>query len=184
MQFTAIAIGVGMASWNSPTFDKQGFLAALMSSTAQASLNVSSKRSLMKTGINGVEAQRSMASIALIVTMMMSTFRYITSNKSVVESGNTGKGKDGTSTNKKLPPLSLSLAAVAAYHFEYVLSFLFLRLVKPISYGTCDAVRRLGIIVAGRKMFGGEPFSLLNFSGIGMAILGALGYSIASSAAK
>jgi hypothetical protein len=54
-------------------------------------------------------------------------------------------------------------------------------MVNPIGYGTCDAVRRLGIIVAGRKFFGGEPFSLINYGGISLALLGAMGYSIASA---
>ena len=39
-----IAFGIGAASWNSPMFEKVCFVCALLSSTAQAALNVSSKR--------------------------------------------------------------------------------------------------------------------------------------------
>uniref|UniRef100_A0A7S3Q240 Sugar phosphate transporter domain-containing protein n=1 Tax=Chaetoceros debilis TaxID=122233 RepID=A0A7S3Q240_9STRA len=190
-----IASGVAMASWNSPTFEKKGFAAAMLSSTAQSALNVSSKRALVKTGISGLQAQQSMASVALIISIAVSGLRSLKQRKTFNDNYANGSGSgsgsgngNGTTTDSnnntrlKLPPVSLSVAAVAAYHFEYVLSFLFLKLVQPISYGTCDAVRRLGIIIAGRKMFGGEPFSKLNFIGIGTAIMGALSYSIANSA--
>jgi hypothetical protein len=58
------------------------------------------------------------------------------------------------------------------------LSFTFVSLVSPITYGACDAVRRLSIIITGRAMFGGEPFTRLNIAGIAMALVGALSYSI------
>ena len=77
-----------------------------------------------------------------------------------------------------MPPVSVSLAAIAAYHIEYTLSFLFIGLVKPITYGICDAIRRLGIIIAGQRMFGGDKFTTLNLSGIALALLGALSYSL------
>lgn len=79
------------------------------------------------------------------------------------------------------PPLWLTCLAVLAYHMEYVLSFMFVGLVEPITYGTCDALRRLLIIVSGRQLFGGDKFSNVNLGGIGMAILGALMYSITSA---
>lgn len=71
--------------------------------------------------------------------------------------------------------------AVCAYHIEYVLSFMFVKLVAPITYGACDAIRRLAIIITGQRMFGGHPFSPLNFVGMGLALLGALSYAITSS---
>jgi hypothetical protein len=79
------------------------------------------------------------------------------------------------------PTQWLTFLAVVAYHMEYVLSFMFVELVEPITYGTCDALRRLLIIVAGRQMFGGDRFSSVNLSGIGMALLGALMYSMTSA---
>ncbi len=165
-----IACGVALASWNSPAFEKRGFLAAITSSTAQAALNVSSKRALSKTGVSGLQAQQSMASMALIISLCVTAQKYI---------GMTNNRVANKKAERPLPPLRLSLAAIAAYHYEYVLSFLFLKMVSPIGYGTCDAVRRLGIIIAGRRFFGGEPFSLTNYFGVGLALLGAMGYSIA-----
>jgi len=170
-----IASGVAMASWNSPTFEKKGFLAAMTSSTAQAALNVSSKRALVKTGISGLEAQRSMAAVAFSIAICMSAHSCFRANRPQSDE------KRGLGKVNELPPYWLALAASAAYHFEYVFSFMFINMVQPISYGTCDAIRRLGIIVAGRKFFGGDPFSMLNYGGIGFALLGAMGYSIASA---
>jgi hypothetical protein len=53
-----IALGIGAASWNSPTFELFGFAAALTSTTSQAALNVVSNRVMRSTGIKGAEAQR------------------------------------------------------------------------------------------------------------------------------
>ena len=64
---------------------------------------------------------------------------------------------------------------------EYVLSFSFVSLVEPITYGTCDALRRLLIIITGRQLFGGDKFSKTNLGGICMALVGALMYSITSA---
>eukprot|EP00558_Chaetoceros_sp_UNC1202_P002643 CAMPEP_0197246094 /NCGR_PEP_ID=MMETSP1429-20130617/10663_1 /TAXON_ID=49237 /ORGANISM="Chaetoceros sp., Strain UNC1202" /LENGTH=202 /DNA_ID=CAMNT_0042706697 /DNA_START=26 /DNA_END=634 /DNA_ORIENTATION=+ len=201
----------------------------MISSTAHAALNVSSKRSLTQTGISGLEAQRSMSFVALSIATCVAISSCIhnsnggesKNNSSSSGSGN-GNGNDNGSNHEKsnrkqlpwrsrqskqtpitqqkqqpsqqqqpqtsqnpstniLPPPTLSIAAAAAYHFEYVLTFLFLKLVNPISFGTCDAIRRLGIIIAGRVMFGGEPFSMVNYAGVALALLGALGYSIGSS---
>mmetsp|Transcript_18002 Transcript_18002/g.22036 ORF Transcript_18002/g.22036 Transcript_18002/m.22036 type:complete len:379 (-) Transcript_18002:38-1174(-) len=180
-----IATGIAMASWNSPTFELAGFLAAVISATAQASLNVFSKRALSKTKICGLQAQTTMAALAFCFAIVTTSLRVPkfgfkqwggkSKEKKVVI-----KNESTALSSKNIPPLYLSLGAVAAYHVEYCLSFLFLSLVKPISYGTCDAVRRLGIIMTGRNFFGGEAFSRLNYTGIGIALIGALGFSISS----
>jgi multidrug transporter EmrE-like cation transporter len=81
----------------------------------------------------------------------------------------------------RLPPAWLAILAFASYHLEYVLSFTFVKLVPPITYGTLDAVRRLGIILTGRAMFGGAPLTRMNKIGIALALLGALSYSVATS---
>ena len=171
-----------MASWNSPTFDSIGFLSAVVSATSQASLNVSCKRSLTRTRISGLQAQTTMAALAFCTAIIASTInssvRYLNDMKKKSADMNQ------SSLTQELPPLQLTFGAVTSYHIEYVLSFLFLSLVKPITYGTCDAVRRLGIIISGRKMFGGEKFSLINYSGIGLALFGALCYSILSASSK
>ena len=71
--------------------------------------------------------------------------------------------------------------AMISYHVEYLLSFIFVTMVGPITYGTCDAIRRLGIILFGRLFFGGDPLSKTNQMGIALALMGALCYSIFST---
>jgi drug/metabolite transporter (DMT)-like permease len=188
-----IAIGIGAASWNSPTFEMFGFVAAMISTTSQAALNVVSKRVMRKTGIRGAEAQRAMVFVALGIGLAMAgansvgeRFRewreYGASIRgSAVEEGDSDTSVLVQSTSPSHPPLWLTALAVFAYHMEYVLSFCFVGLVEPITYGTCDALRRLLIIIAGRQIFGGDRFSKANMSGIGLALLGAVMYSITSS---
>lgn len=165
-----IALGIAAASWNSPNFEAWGFMAAMISCVAQSGLNVSSKRAMMKTGLTGAHAQRAMVAVGFVIVMAMSFIQNASSSSSDVE------------VSKSLPPPNwLSAMAILAYHVEYVLSFMFVKLVAPITYGACDAIRRLAIIITGQWMFGGKPFSSLNYVGMGLALLGALGYSISSS---
>ncbi|KAL3793245.1 hypothetical protein HJC23_000787 [Cyclotella cryptica] len=198
-----IALGIGAASWNSPTFELLGFVAAMASTTSQAALNVVSKRVMRSTGIRGAEAQRAMVLVALGIGLVMAGANGVGEilrdwksetgirgdSKGILEKG---KAAGISQQQEQLqttmfapapshPPLWLTFLAVLAYHMEYVLSFMFVGLVEPITYGTCDALRRLLIIVSGRQLFGGDRFSKVNFGGIGMALLGALMYSITSA---
>ena len=165
-----IAVGIAAASWNSPTFELWGFIAAVVSTTSQSALNVTSKRAIAKAGVSGPTAQRSMAAVGLLIAMIVNlaqVFRH--------------------SYNEKLaefrarPPFWLTAMAVTAYHVEYSLSFAFVKLVQPITYGTCDAIRRLCIIIAGRQFFGGKKMTKTNIAGVALALLGALAYSITSA---
>lgn len=190
-----IAFGIGAASWNSPTFELFGFLAALTSTTSQAALNVVSKRVMRSTGIRGAEAQRAMVFVALGFGLLMasanSAAAYIRELKQSygLRGGEVLLEKEAVDASQQQmpaptlshPPAWLTSLAVLAYHMEYVLSFMFVGLVEPITYGTCDALRRLLIIVSGRQLFGGDKFSSVNLGGIAMAILGALMYSITSA---
>ena len=192
-----IALGIGAASWNSPTFELFGFLAALTSTTSQAALNVVSKRVMRSTGVKGAEAQRAMVFVALGFGLLMASVNGFGGVlKEWKENGIRGRngllekeGVDGTDLEQAMalappsshPPLWLTFLAILAYHMEYVLSFMFVGLVEPITYGTCDALRRLLIIVSGRQLFGGDKFSSINLGGIAMALLGALMYSITSA---
>lgn len=191
-----IAAGIGMASWNTPTFELYGFLAAIISTTSQAALNVVSKRVMKRTGIKGVEAQRSMVLVALCIGLSMTVMNSIGSwisevremisnpTSTVQEWEKTQEEEQSllpSSIQQSHPPIWLTSLAILAYHMEYVLSFSFVSLVEPITYGTCDALRRLLIIITGRQLFGGDKFSKTNIGGICMALVGALMYSITSA---
>ena len=109
-----------------------------------------------RTGVAGPEAQRCMVAVGFVITLFLSIFKVATQTP-----------KQVTMTSAE-PPAWLSCFAVVSYHLEYVLSFMFVKLVAPITYGACDAVRRLSIILSGHVMFGGDPFTALNMAGIGL----------------
>jgi hypothetical protein len=219
-----IAIGIGASSWNSPTFEYLGFIAATISTTSQAALNVVSKRVMKHTGIHGIEAQRAMVFVALGIGLLMTIVSSIGQSIQYQQQQQGGVGVSTSTTTTRTdiadtrhhahqkeeeedgskkatqndaiavsqaeitptspqqhPPYWLTIVAVFAYHMEYVLSFTFVSMVEPITYGTCDALRRLLIIVAGKAMFGGAQFSNLNLGGMGMALVGALLFSITSA---
>jgi Triose-phosphate Transporter family len=177
-----IGIGIGAASWNSPTFKLGGFLAALGSTTCQSLLNVCSKRAFSKTGISGVTAQRSMAAVGLVLSVVLTGFQLISKSQQYVNYTKTRSHRQPAiqqeKSNKR--PIWIPVSAAIAYHVEYVLSFTFVSLVNPISYGTCDAIRRLSTILVGRAMFGGAPLTRVNILGVALALSGALMYSIVS----
>ena len=187
MTLIPIAMGIAAASWAHPTFEPIGFAAAMLSCVAQAALNISSKKVMTASGITGADAQRAMVCVALLITLSMSVVNHIRHvSKDPALEGEKAKMVEMTMdhTTKKVPkdpPAWLAWFAVVSYHVEYILSFMFVKLVEPITYGTCDAIRRLAIIVSGHKMFGGEPFSKLNLAGIGMSLLGALAFALSSA---
>jgi Triose-phosphate Transporter family len=170
-----IAAGIAAASWNSPTFELLGFSAAAISATAQSALNVTSKRALTKTGLAGAEAQRTMVLVGLLITVVVNVVQVV---RHAIYNGN---DDDDDVELLGRPPIWLTVAAVTAYHVEYILSFCFVKLVQPVTYGTCDAIRRLTIILSGRCFFGGDKLTRLNMGGIALALLGALAYAITSS---
>jgi hypothetical protein len=198
LSLVPIALGIGASSWNSPTFELFGFLAAMISTTSQAALNVVSKRVMRKTGVVGVEAQRAMVFVALGIGLLMTAVngigetirevrQYAGAGTSVQKDGDEDEYEEqvpqsvGALVAPSHPPFWLTFLAVLAYHMEYVLSFSFVGMVEPITYGTCDALRRLLIIVTGRRLFGGDKFSALNLGGILMALTGALMFSVTSA---
>jgi hypothetical protein len=170
-----IAAGIATASWNHPTFETFGFIAAMISCTAQSALNVSCKKVMSKVGVSGPSAQRAMVAVGLVFAMLYTVATIAATSSSSLSSSE----KEPSITSKGMdPPVWLTMSAVLAYHMEYVLSFIFVKLVAPITYSACDAVRRLAIIVSGHYMFGGAPFTVLNIVGISLALSGALAYSI------
>ncbi|KAL3822259.1 hypothetical protein ACHAXA_005892 [Cyclostephanos tholiformis] len=192
LSLVPIALGIGASSWNSPTFELFGFLAALISTTSQAALNVVSKRVMKKTGVQGVEAQRAMVFVALGIGLFMTAVSGIGEGMRDRHKGDNDPAS--TTGNEEMagpavpvvpppahPPFWLTCLAVLAYHVEYVLSFSFVSMVEPITYGTCDALRRLLIIVSGKQLFGGAKFSNLNLGGMIMALFGAVMFSITSA---
>jgi hypothetical protein len=158
-----VAFGIAAASFNSPSFDTLGFAAAIISTTAQAALNIESKRAMILSHTSGVDAQRTMVAVAFIITAALSLAKIVSNFLSLPENQTNGQpptvnsSTPSNSSNTVCPPFSLALFTVAAYHVEYSLSFMFVRLVSPLTYGTCDAIRRLIIIIAGK-------FSLLFYT--------------------
>ena len=161
-----IGFGVAAASWNHPSFELLGFLAALVSCASQSALNVTTKRIMKHANVAGPVAQRSMVAVGLVLATAMSLYQVLSQKR---------HGKEETETP---PPLWLGAMAVTAYHVEYVLSFVFVKMVAPITYSASDAVRRLGIIIVGNLMFGGPALTPFNVVGVLCALGGALAFSV------
>lgn len=110
-----------------------------------------------------------MVAVGFVLASAMSLYQVLSQRR---------HGKEETETP---PPFWLGAMAVAAYHIEYVLSFVFVKMVAPITYSASDAVRRLGIIIVGNQMFGGPAFTPFNVVGVMCALGGALTFSALNS---
>ena len=161
-----IGMGIAAASWNHPHFELLGFLAAFTSCASQSALNVTTQRIMKQMNVSGPVAQRAMVAVGLVIASSMSLYQIVLR-----------RNQDQTKL-EALPPGWLTAMAVTAYHVEYFLSFMFVKMVAPITYSATDAVRRLGIIISGQYMFGGPSFTPLNIFGIAMALGGAMTYSV------
>ena len=165
--------GIGAASWNAPSFEVLGFAAAMVSCVSQACLNVCSRRVMIRHSVDGMGAQRVMVCLGFCYAAVMTTIRVLM--------GWVRQQQQHQTRRQELSPWGHTLMAVLAYHVEYCLSFIFVKLVQPITYGTCDALRRLFIIMSGKVFFGGDRFTHLNVAGIAMALSGALFYAYAAN---
>jgi Triose-phosphate Transporter family len=161
-----IGLGIAAASWSHPHFELVGFLAALTSCASQSALNVTTQRIMKRMNVAGPLAQRAMVTVGLVIASSMSLYQIIS------------RSNPDRKELEARPPGWLTAMAVSAYHVEYVLSFMFVKMVAPITYSATDAVRRLAIILAGQYMFGGPAFTRLNIFGIAMALGGAVTYSV------
>ena len=85
-----------------------------------------------------------------------------------------------TKSHGSHPPLKLSIYASSCYHVEYLLSFVLISLISPLTYAVSDAVRRLAVILVGKTVFPKteDRFTRTNTAGMIMALLGAAGYSL------
>jgi len=194
MSLAVIAFGIGCASWSSPSFEVVGFGAAVLSCVSQSALTLASKNAIEVTDASGIDAQRTLVTIstAFMVILLIgrtllkefgklfNTIRMKPATAGPTNDHQSSLSSGSAQTSVRRPFWLISLTIVA-YHVEYIVSFMFVRLVDPVTYGTCDAIRRLCIIVCGRIMFGGIPFSKTNKIGISLSVLGAIAYSIVNS---
>lgn len=180
-----------MASWNSPRFEKVGFGCALGSAAAQSGLNVYCKKAIETTSVKGFDVQRNLVVCAFaFLTLKQAVLDRITNF--IFKNVDDRKGISleyflrvlfncRTPSNRHPhPPGWLSVYTVCSYHLEYSLSFIFLSRIDSVSFSVCDAIRRLAIIIVGRKLFGGAELTVLNKVGIASTISGAVLYAFVS----
>ena len=125
-----IAVGIGAASWDHPTFEAVGFAAAMISCTAQSLLNVSCKKVMSSLEVSGPIAQRVMVSVGLALSLLQVA---IVSAREGARSLTSRHRSNELKPLKRQPPAWLATMALTAYHLEYTLSFIFVKLVSPVS---------------------------------------------------
>lgn len=76
-----IVFGIACASWNSSSWNRVGFICAIISCTSQATLNVMSKKVLHEVAVKGPEAQRIMVCSALACMVLLSIVKSVVKKK-------------------------------------------------------------------------------------------------------
>ncbi|GMH48920.1 hypothetical protein TrVE_jg8760 [Triparma verrucosa] len=163
-----ICLGIALTSYSNSSFTLKGLSYALTSCIMQVSLNILSKKSMKTTQTSGPQCHMNMVTIGFLLSLLKITLPFPPSRRPI----------------KKHPlvPSSLSLLASLSYHVEYTLSFILISLIQPLTYGVVDAIRRLCIICYGKFLNPDteERFNRRNGVGMGMALVGGVGYSIFS----
>jgi hypothetical protein len=76
--------------------------------------------------------------------------------------------------------MTLVVISAIAYHFEYLLNFIFVGYVNSVMFSVADIVRRIAIIVVGGVVFN-KVLTSSNWVGIVVALGGVLWYSYLDS---
>eukprot|EP00520_Triparma_pacifica_P016766 CAMPEP_0118658450 /NCGR_PEP_ID=MMETSP0785-20121206/14575_1 /TAXON_ID=91992 /ORGANISM="Bolidomonas pacifica, Strain CCMP 1866" /LENGTH=151 /DNA_ID=CAMNT_0006551469 /DNA_START=551 /DNA_END=1002 /DNA_ORIENTATION=- len=143
-----------MTSYESSKFRRDGFLYAIMSCVSQVCLNVYSKKAMMSLNVGGMEAFMNLTLAGFLLTSMKILFPpFVATTSSILSSSPPTVLKKKKVSFGSHPPLKLSIFASASYHVEYLLSFVLISLISPLTYAVSDAVRRLAVIVVGKACF-------------------------------
>jgi hypothetical protein len=158
-------IGVALSAWADTEFAWDGFIAAWISTIAQALLNVSSKTSIQSTGLSGQRSQFVLVTISSILMLIANVGLEFLDWEPIIEK-----------VKKSEKSLAVLILVALAYHVEYVLNFIVTENVSEVHFSVLDVARRLAIILAGAAMFG-KVLSGLNVFGVILALLGVLLFS-------
>lgn len=169
LSILVVTLGVGLASSGNAEFRSDGFAAALCSAIAQAGLTISSKRALVSQRLSGPESQFVMATLAAGTL----------ATGSVVRPGGGDKEKEPLTRRQRGRLCALGATAAVGAYLEYSYNFAFIALTSPTFAAVMDAVRRAGIVYAGKVMFRGEPLLPKNVLGIAMAVVGGACFTLA-----
>lgn len=177
-----ICAGVCLASLTDLDFNAVGFLCALASSLSQTLLNIVSKERIQECSLSGMQGFFVMATVCTILSAPMLLISYAQAN-GVMCILDIGHCSDLRFYSDRRLLLWIVLMGVAAYHIEYTLNFLYIKLCSPLAFSVTDILRRLGTIVCGTVIFS-KPLSLLNVAGVLVALTGVFSYSAASTNAR
>lgn len=171
-----ICIGVALASGTDLQFSLSGFAAAVTSAVAQTFMNVSIKAVREKSGLSGPLAFYGMALVASILTLPILFFAGLFMGEAYSAMHVIQECLFAGSLGNYFPMLLFLLAALA-YHSEYILNFVFVSFVNPVTFSVCDIGRRLAIIVNGAIVFK-KPLTEYNIIGLAISVSGVLWYSL------
>ncbi|GMI35696.1 hypothetical protein TrCOL_g9195 [Triparma columacea] len=172
-----ICLGIALTSYDSTNFRGDGFAFAIMSCVAQVCLNVFSKKAMMGLNVGGMEAFMNLTLAGFLLTTLKILFPPLLFKTSSILLPSPPPLPKSYGSH---PPLKLSIFAAASYHVEYLLSFVLISLISPLTYAVSDAVRRLAVILVGKTCFpkSEDRFTRQNTAGMIMALIGAACYSL------
>jgi len=176
-----ICVGIGMTSYSNSSFTPLGLFYALTSCLFQVSLNILSKKKISTSPMTGPIAGMHCHLNMVIIGFFLSVLKII-GDKIYKINFHESRNESRNKLKEPIVPPSLALKASLSYHLEYTLSFILISLIHPLTYGVSDAIRRLGIIVYGKIINPKteEKFNKRNVVGMGMALVGGVGYSVLS----
>lgn len=168
-----ICLGIAVAAGGDLNFTGVGLLAALISSLAQTGMNMTVKGVRERTGLSGPETFLGMSSFCTLLALPLMASSHVAALTGHAIPFPIMKSVALKVTTGDAAALGLFLITAFGYYMEYILTFVFVGYVSPVTFSVTDIARRVCAIVVGSVVFQ-KLLTRANWSGLFVALCGVL----------
>lgn len=171
-----ICLGIAVAAGGDLNFTGAGLLAALVSALAQTGMNLTVKGVRARTGLSGPETFLGMSSFCTLFALPLMASSHVAAISGYSSPFPIMRSVALEATRGRAAALGLFLVTAFGYYMEYILTFVFVGYVSPVTFSVTDIARRVCAIVVGSLIFQ-KLLTRANWGGLLVAIGGVLWYS-------
>jgi len=148
-----ICLGIALAAGGDLNFTGAGLIAALVSALAQTGMNLTVKGVRQRTGLSGPEIFLGMSSFCTLLALPLMASSQVAALTGHPIPFPIMKSVALKAFRGDIVPFSLFLITAFGYYMEYILTFVFVGYVSPVTFSVTDIARRVCAIVVGSVVF-------------------------------